>query len=732
MADVKTVTVELPDGRTVQVDAPDGATPQQIFAFARDSAPKLAQVGTPAVQPGAEQGFLSRTFDRVKSAVKGNAAEDLPDVFGPEFDAQVKKAGVSPLGFAVKQLPNTIFGGDEKVAQGILDRVPGSRLDQDINGNPIIVTQDGSRFFVNEPGLDANDALRFGALAASFGPAGRLARGAAGSTLAAGGSRLAATGAAAAVGGTAAGATDVAGQSLASGEIDATQTGLAVAGGSLAEIVAPVLGAIAGKVRSAARRITGRDVQEARAALAQSGVQVVEADVPRLARALDQVRAGADPTDLLAESEFGFRFTRGQKLAASESPEAFRQLRAEEALRASTGTGGDVLRAADRSNEQIARQSLERIASDVAGGNAAPSQIEAAARVAESVRGQADELKGKVGEAFDAFRQTKAFIPDTEANAVPQRIARALAGFDIKPGTGLTGAARAAEIVEERLGNRQTALSLKDFEQTRRIVLNTPAANKEDRKALAIVREQLDTWLDDVADRALVNGDAEAITIIKQARGLRREFGQRFEQSKLGKRFDTVVKDMIDGNAPPEQLARAIFGAEEVAGPQSVVALRRIKAALGSDTEAFDQLRASVLQRLGTSRTGSQKGLQALESNIKTLLTQRPTLAKELFTGQQRDQLGRLASALNTLNRVADKRSSGTAERALAFVEQQTARLPFIGQFLAQFTQPGAADALRALAPLPVRAELPALRSALPPLSAAGAAVSSPDRANRP
>lgn len=728
------VTVGLPDGRKVVVNAPEGATQDQIFAFAKQSAPNLPAVSAPvdAAAPEGEPGLLSRTVDRVKSAVKGNAAEDLPDVFGTDFESEVKAAGKSPLLFAAKQLPNTLFGGDEKVAQGILDRVPGTRLDQDINGNPIIVTEGGKRFFVNKPGLDPNDVLRFAGIAASFTPAGRLARGASASTLAAGGSRLAAGGAAVATGGTAAGATDFGAQLAASGEVDPTQTAFAIGGGSLAEVVAPVLGSIASKLRTANRRISGKDVQEARALLADSGVELAEADVPRLARALDQVRGGAKPADVLAESEFGLRFTRGQKLAAADDPAAFRELRTEEALRASTGRGGDVVRGIDAGNERAARRALERVAGEVSGGNGAPGQIDATARVADSVRQQAADLKDRVGEAFGAFRDTKAFIPDTEAATVPKRIADALSDFDLKPGTQLTGAARAAQLVEETFANRSVALSLKDFEQIRRRVLNTPASSPSDRKALAIVRGQLDTWLDDVADRALVNGDEQAIDIIKQARGLRREFGQRFEKTDLGKRFDNIVKDMIAGNAPPEQLARAIFGAQEVAGPQAVTALRRVKAALGDDTEAFDQLRASVLNQIGRARNGSQKGVQALESNLKTLLVERPTLAKELFTGQQRDTLGRLASALNTINKVADRRSSGTAERALAFVEQQAQRLPFIGQFLAQFGQPGTADALRSIASLAPRAQISALR-ALPPVAATGGvAISNQDRANRP
>lgn len=112
----------------------------------------------------------------------------------------------------------SLFKGDAGVRNRALEAVPGSKMD----GDNIVVTPEGQRFYVNKPGLDVDDVFRFSGQLASFLPAGRLVRGA---TIPA---RMVQAGAGSS-------ATDVIGQALSGQGVDPGQTAMAGAFGGFGQ-----------------------------------------------------------------------------------------------------------------------------------------------------------------------------------------------------------------------------------------------------------------------------------------------------------------------------------------------------------------------------------------------------------------------------------------------------------------------------------------------------------------
>jgi hypothetical protein len=150
--------------------------------------------------------------------------ENIPSVLSPEFERVAGGDGfIDRLGYSASQVLPSLFKGDAGVRQRAVEAVPGSRVEKDASGAEIVVTPQGERFYVNKPGLDVDDVLRFGGQVASFLPAGRLVRG--------GAPILARAGQA----GAGAAATDLAGQAASGQGVDPTQTALTGVTGSLGQ-----------------------------------------------------------------------------------------------------------------------------------------------------------------------------------------------------------------------------------------------------------------------------------------------------------------------------------------------------------------------------------------------------------------------------------------------------------------------------------------------------------------
>jgi hypothetical protein len=591
------------------------------------------------------------------------------------------------------------FGNDQAAADYLAEK-GGGRVEH-VDGRPVLVSPKGERYNVNDPGFTVSDAEGLAANAGAFTPAGRVAATAP--------SVLGKMG----LGGLASAGTDAALQLGTTGRIDPTRAAMAGTFGAGAEAVAPAIGSL---VRAARTGSMSRQelILRGRGQLRQMQTQgaITDEAAANFGRALDQIEAGGDPAAILAEAEFGFRYTQGQKSGVPAL------LAREGTLRRDTGRAGQVLAENDAHNYHVAIDALDEMQRGITGQSGRVSPVNAAARAADTVRNEAGALRGEVDNAYDAFRGTKAYAGADSQRLLPGRLQTALRDYDVSRQTTPAGF-RAVQLVNETFADPVNAMSATKLDGFRRRLrtIQGAAMNPTDAAVTRKTIAAFDAWLDETAMQGMIGGDQQALTMLKEARKLRTEFGMRFGDTGTpgAKRFDAIVQSMIDGNADPEQMARAIYGASQVSNIWANRALVRINQALGKNPQAKADLQAAVLTKLVEGGRGETVSLPQLQGNIRRLMRENPSLVRNILGVDGAHKLGRLASALEPLVKMPRGANPKMMDSLWRYVTNAATGLPVLGTMVEALRSAGRGPAAqRALQPLaPMRSgAIPAIGAA--------------------
>jgi hypothetical protein len=388
--------------------------------------PKLSELITGAPPAGAATMKLSQVM--AAPAPAPTAADASPSLFRADSDFR-EKANLVPghmLVASAKDMFGSRKGAAEYLARQAKGKVEGT--DED----PVVVLPSGERYVLNDEGIDSADIGNVaGNIAAMWMPAAwanRLGKarqvrlpgrvGLQAGTAAAGDAALQAT--------------------FDNGRVDPIRVAASGVGGGLGEAVGTGLGWAVNKVRSLLA--SGSSAKAAAETLArEAGIEnLTEDQTRRLATAVAEVRAGADPRAILGREEFGFLYTQGQRLAET-SPMKFGVLSREELLRQRPGAG-EVFSAASRTNASRLDEALTTIGKKQgADGAATPGEL--AQGVTGRVRAQADELDARIGEAYDVAAQgNRAAISADAVRGLPSRLTQAVRDFAPNPTTTPTTA----------------------------------------------------------------------------------------------------------------------------------------------------------------------------------------------------------------------------------------------------------------------------------------------------
>lgn len=470
---------------------------------------------------------------------------------------------------------------------------------------------------------------------------------------------------------------------VSGGNVDLGRAAISAAGGGLGELAGTGLSAAGSKLGQLSRASSGANRRSALNMLASAGIERPQGNMlAQLAPQMEQIRLGADPRAALGNAEFGFQYTQGQRL--TDPVRRFNQLAREEVLRQSPG-GAPAFEGLQRNN--LAR--LGEVVDDIGGrlgGQPMASPGELVQGSAGRLRQQADELRGKVGEAYAGVRgaDTVAVSRDT-VQSVPDRLRGAVQEFDINPAT-TPGAFRALEQVRTAtshiLSNKNVSgVTLRALETQRRILGNAVggAANPADRAALMAIRREFDGWMDEAIDTALVTGDPAALAQLKEARSLRAEFGRRFEG---GKDADKFIAGMLDGSRTPEELMNIALGASQVSKSAGARFIARLRTSANDDPAVMGGLRAAHFARLTRGANGETLAPGQILRNIRATEYNNASVAKALYTDAEWSEIRRLANALEPMVAKGDfARTSGTAERLQRMLFQRIGgSLPFVGE----------------------------------------------------
>jgi hypothetical protein len=608
-----------------------------------------------------------------------------------------------------------MFGSREGAAKYLAENVGGS-IGRDAKGQPVLTLKDGTSYLLNDEGFDSTDAANIaGNVAAFASPAGWVGRAAQARNVGLGG-RMALQAATA-------GATDAGLQAATSeGSIDPARVLASTAGGAGGELVGSGIGLGINRLAALSRTGTGRNA--ATNALAQAGAPVTEASINRLAPLMGQLSNGANQNALLGQSEYGLQYTLGQRL--TDPAAQFRQLSREEVLRQTPG-GGGMFRQLDESNTNAVGNALTEITGRL-GGRAAQSPAEMAGGSAMGLRQQAERLRSGVDDAYGAVRDapTTSIAPGAVAE-IPQRMRQAVRDYDINPATTPATsraldqmAAATNAITASPEGAAVRGITLRALESQRRILGNAvnTAANPTDRAAMTALRREFDGWMDEAIDSSLATGDRQALDLLRTARGLRAEYGRRFEGGADSDRF---IAGLLDGSRSPEELVNIALGAGQVSKSGAARFIERLRVASANDPDVIGGLRGAHFTRMTRGNDGNPLGAGQILRNIRSTDYNNASVVRALYEPGQWAEVRRFASALEPLVARGDfARSSGSGERIVrAFMDQFVPRIPFVGDMVRGAR--GAMDSVRA--GQAINAPVAARPMPLPAFPAVGAAT---------
>lgn len=684
--------------------------------------PSMAAAGNPwdqdeIVKPANEGGL---EIEIVGGTPAGAVTDARPSLFRMDSDFG-ERSGAGGLTMATAAARD-MFGSREGAAE-YLARETGGSVGVGTDGEPVLTLPDGTSYRLNDAGLDSTDVANVaGNVAAFFTPAAWAARAAKARNIGLAGR--------AGLQGATAGVTDVGLQAgFNDGRIDPVRTAATIAGGGAGEVVGTGLAAVGRRGVNAFNEISGRNLTRAQELLQQQGIQPTKESVNKLAASIPELDAGANPNALIGSNRYGLAYTQGQR-AAPGSREQFALLSQEELLRQSPA-GGQVLRDAASRNADQLDTALETITTQV-GGRPAVTPGEMASGAANRLRSQADALDVQISDAYQAAGQgARTAVSADAVRGLPRILQTSVADFaPNEVSTPITAKTlQQIKLATDTLmggseGARTAGVTLKALETQRRILNNNinAATNNADRAAMVKIKREFDAWMDEAVDTALVSGDASALDAMKKARGLRAEFGRRFEGSADTDRF---IAGLLDGTRTPEELVNIALGASQVSKAGGARFIERLRAAAADDPEVIGNLRAAHFLRLTRGNDGQPLQMGQIVRNIRSTEYNNASVLRALYEPEQWTEIRRLASSLEPLVAKGDfARTSGSGERvARMLFTRMGGGLPIIGEMVRGVGE--GMNVVRAQRALNQPLRLPG--SSLPAGAATGAAIGSGD-----
>ena len=673
--------------------------------------PKLSELISGGAAPATGRMRLS---DVIAQQAPQFSAEDLPTVggtwgFSDEFAKATGQSGGESFLNSIRPAAADIFGNYEDVARALQKVAPGAKVVKDAKGYEVLELPNGERFAMNKPGVQGHEVAAAVGNTLAFLPAGR----AAGMATTLPGKMAVAAGAS--------GATDAALQLTAAGkeEIDPLRLATTAAGGAVGELAAPFLGRLVGAATDKIKAMFGKGntLAAGRELAKQLGIANPTDDQARaVAARWKEIQAGASPESVVAESEMGLKLTQGQKTGD------YGALRREEMLRASDSTAGQFMRGIDDQNRQATTDYFNAARAKMAGGEPAATTGDAFDRIARLAQAEQAAQKGVVADLYGRVAEKGAKVDAASVRALPDRLRAATSAFAVDD--QLTpSSARVLKIIEGKVADlpeKTSAVTIKAIETERQRINNAigTASNPTDRKVLMTIKNEFDQWFDGLAENAVIGGDPSVIQAMKSARDARAVLGRRFEAGGKDDVGGKLVAQLLAGKKTPEELAQAALGAAQVSKVSGAQFVKKMKAALkpaeGPMNPAWGELKSAVLQKMVTNSAGEPLGPQAIVANLRSSLRNRSSMMRELYEPEELAALGRAAQ---TLDSVVSKgmlgRSSGTAERAFAYVEQLLKGFPGGGMLVNAMRAPGQAAAARnAYSPLRPYTDIDALIAA--------------------
>lgn len=481
---------------------------------------------------------------------------------------------------------------------------------EDAHGNPYLMWN-GKPYYINQPGMSATDATDIVAQVAQLLPASKYA-----------GKGLSLT-SRAARGAPAYAATNVAQQygTMAAGgkdQVDLRDAGYAGAIGGAAEAVLPPIAKTLGQGVKAVGRGLNRMVPG----------RPVPSYLP------------PDPSKLPQKG--AIPYTQGQRSGDMNI------IRREEAMRqgAEGPVASDIMRGFDsRQGDAIASRAAQvegRVGAGLGNPESAPTDI--GSRLKVDLQSARDASKAAVRNAYGKAAETEAALTVDAARSMADDMARVPKEMELFTTDGMTQLNAALKKLGNfkmlaKSGNLKPA-NVKMIERFRQ-GLNSAIDGTQgtERAALMRMKSTLDRHMSEAIDKGLLMGDEEAITLLKNARELRRLHAVRFEAGKGDRTGSALLKVLDDNGATPLQTVNYIVNTGKASGQDVALGMvRRMKNIFGADSEQMKLVKSAYLLNAFTKAEQGSKRFSrgAIVAHARALIDgDGKAVARELFTADE-------------------------------------------------------------------------------------------------
>lgn len=670
-------TVRLPDGRTAQV--PGDATNEEILQIAQaldqgatqerqsPSGPSLQRVGQ----------FATQAVSAAKEAVTGSQRnpEGLREVGADDIPGEGGIPGFS----TTKAAMATGFGNPIATAQ-IFEERTGLPVDFDERGQPVATLKNGEQVFLNRPGISDQDirnlgmeGIMLGGIGGAGAAIGRKVLGGAGRVI----------GTALGVGSGSIGADKIA-QVLGSEQPVDQKRALVLAGlGFGGEMVSPLAKKFLTRV-AASRNLSrgGKLTDEGREALQNAGIDPDSLPPDAIQLFRQETSRGASPTEAgaLAEASSMPRPVRLSRGDVTRQPHV--QAVEEAAEKGAMGERAQGVAQDFRSLQQEElRENIDIITDSFAPGRD-PGQ--GMREVQERLRAKYEGLKDQARELYDVAKGKGASLKPDARVGLTNRLQTKIMneGYDLDEAPEF--ARNVIRKIEGDPREPMTNLGLQQLERFRQRLANEARGSGAEAALAGKMRREMDSYMEEAVDDALIAGDEEAVQSFKEARGLWGQIKREYDNEKVVSK----LIDQQDGEflLSPTEAVNTLFTVNNAVGKTGATrAARQIRRKLGMDSEEWGSLKQEAFFRLiakqmsGSNRDQNMRRILSgdkFATAFDNAMRKSGELMEEIFTASELKQMRQLR---NVMLRATNRRSGAANTSNTAIVGRILGNFGFLG-----------------------------------------------------
>ena len=644
--------------------------------------------GQQQAQPMSKVEAIQKGAGMVKDFFVGDDSHDFGDVaeYRNKLNVQGPREGESNNDFFNREskrmldfdnTTNAIFGNDEDTEEHLRKTQPHLKWSQDPENGRSIFTdpKDGKSYYINNSGVGAKDVAKLGAQAYLYARGGKLANT----------SRNTAT-RAASQGSTQYGINSGIQKMAGREDIDQNEALLAGGLGAATEFASPYLGKVWQWAKS---KLSGsKDHMSTGQKIAKAHDLNLEIDeLETLGRMRNTLDNSVPDDALIAQVKHGLKLTRGQ---ATQNKQL---LSDEQLLRNQDGLMNKVTEVDNFNQNQIEKSIRAQRASF---NNSNINEVIEPAINAQTARdtliASADHARGAYKQAYNEIGDV--YVKKEASVGLNQRLKNAVNHSGLFLDNEITkntnAALRSINQSINKMNPNTKAFSLKAFEDQRKKLNNlySPNMNNMDKKALTVVKRELDDWFYSSIDESLYKGSPGELNKLFKARELMADYMNRFNNKEGASK---VIRNIIREERTPEEFSNMLVGVDGVRKANAANLVKAYKEAVGgTDSEGFNALKTHIFEKMilgkGVSHSTGEtnlKGAQGLVSTLNDAFSVKgKTLMKELFTQSEANEIRSLMRSINLTKLRSDLQNvSGSGTLVTRLTSAYGGKIPLISKF---------------------------------------------------